>query len=99
MTQMTLNLNLPLHVGQVARFLGIPRRRVQWWIERGFLRVEPDPRYGRGHHFRLHPAELDIAVQVLRIQETLGVEASEKLFAHVRSLPINNGNSEATVAA
>jgi len=96
MTENRLDLNEPLHVGQVARFLGVPRRRVRWWIERGFLRVEPDPRYGRGHHFRLHPTEMQIAVQVIHIQRTLGVQASEGLFAHVRQL---NGSPEATVAA
>jgi hypothetical protein len=73
-----------LHVGHVAVLLGIPRRRVQWWIERGFLRVVPDPAYCRGHYYRVTEDEIRVARGVIALQAELGVRASAKLFDHVR---------------
>ena len=73
-----------LHVGQVALILGIPRRRVQWWIERGFLHVEPDPGYRRGHYWRVTEDEIRVARAVVKFQEKYRVRASAQLFEHMR---------------
>ena len=75
---------VPLHVGQVAVLLGIPRRRVQWWIERGFLQVEPDPGYRRGHYYRVTDAEIQVARSVIAFQTKFNVRASAQLFEHMR---------------
>lgn len=71
------------NVGEVAFLLGVPRRRVQWWIECGWLRVEPH-RPGRGYYFRLSEDEIEVALRTVKHQRDYGVQASGGLFARMR---------------
>jgi hypothetical protein len=71
------------NVGEVAFLLGVPRRRVQWWIECGWLQVEPRPT-GRGYYFRVSQDEIDVARRAVKHQRDFGVQASGGLFARMR---------------
>lgn len=80
------------NVGEVAFLLGIPRRRVQWWIQCGWLQVEPRP-VGRGYYFRISQDELDVARRAVKHLRDFGVQASGGLFARMRR---SNGANQAT---
>lgn len=55
-------------MGEVAYLLGVSRRRVQWWIENGCLRVEKRA-HGKGYYFRIPMDELEVARRAVKHQE------------------------------
>jgi len=83
------------NVGEVAFLLGVPRRRVQWWIECGWLRTEPRPQGRKGYYFRVSQDEIDVARRAVKHQRDYGVQASGGLFARMRE---RHGGYQSAVA-
>jgi hypothetical protein len=88
------------NVGEVAFLLGVPRRRVQWWIEMGWLLAE-QRKAGRGYYFRVTSDEVTVAQRAMaelrRVREERFVDAraSRALFARMRR---EHGGSQPQVA-
>lgn len=77
---------MELHLGELARILDVPPRRVDGWLRRGFLRAtKPRPGPGRGRYKVIPETELAIARRALRVMRRYGVPATRTLFDVVRA--------------
>lgn len=72
-----------LTVGEFASAVGAEPRRIEWWVERGFLKVDGIGQ-GPGKWRRIPAEEVPIAKRVMEYTAKLGVRASDQLFAVVR---------------
>jgi DNA-binding transcriptional MerR regulator len=70
-------------IGDAARLCRVPVRRIDGWIDQGFLRAQ-QAGHGPGYYRFLGDHELAIARRVAHVTKYYGVVATRALFARVR---------------